>query len=249
MENNLITVSGVKGFIDENGTAWLNTEAVSRGLGFTQLKDGREYVRWERVNAYLCDMNFPQLVGKEFLPENVFYRLSMKGETESAKLFQCIVADEILPSIRKTGSYSLQPKDSYMIPDPIERAKAWIVEAEEKKSLQLQIQSDKPFTNFGKSIAHSSDSITIGEFAKVCNNNKIKIGRNRLFDWMRINGYLIKQGRETNNPKQCYVEQGLFELKESVIHTVKEDLIRATTLLTGKGQMYFLDKLGKLELI
>ena len=104
--NNLITVSGVKGYIDENGMAWLNTEAVARGLGFTQIKDGKEYVRWGRVNSYLSDMGFPQLVGKEFIPENVFYRLAMKGETENAKAFQVLVADEILPSIRKTGSYA-----------------------------------------------------------------------------------------------------------------------------------------------
>lgn len=115
------------------------------------------------------------------------------------------------------------------------------------QSLQLQIQADQPYANFGKSIANSSDSITIGEFAKVCNNKGIKIGRNRLFDWMRVNGYLIKQGRETNNPKQCYVEQKLFELKEAVIHTVTDDLIRTTTLLTGKGQLYFLDKLSQLD--
>jgi len=71
-----------------------------------QLKDGKEYVRWDRVGGYLSDMGFPHLVGKEFIPENAFYRLSMKGETESAKAFQALVADEILPSIRKTGSYT-----------------------------------------------------------------------------------------------------------------------------------------------
>ncbi len=107
---NLITVSGVKGYIDEGGVAWLNTEAVARGLGLTQLKEGKEYVRWDRVNGYLRDMRFPHLVGKEFIPENVFYRLSMKGETYGAQAFQILVADEILPSIRKTGSYSVKPQ-------------------------------------------------------------------------------------------------------------------------------------------
>lgn len=105
----LITVSGVTGYIDENGTAWLNLENVARGLGFTQNKNGVDYVRYERVNGYLTEMGFPQLVGKEFIPENVFYRLGMKGETEAALSFQEKVADEILPAIRKTGTYSVKP--------------------------------------------------------------------------------------------------------------------------------------------
>jgi|SRR5665648_195156 len=245
--SNLITISGVAGYIDENGVAQLNLENVARGLGFTQTAaSGNEVIRWERVNKYLEEFGFIPTSGDgRYIPENIFYRLSMKASNQTAIAFQMKVANEILPSIRKTGFYSLQPKDSYTITDPIERAKAWIVEAEERKTLQLQIEGDKPFANFGKSIANSSDSITLGEFAKVCNNKGIKIGRNRLFDWMRVNGYLIKQGRETNNPKQCYVEQKLFEIKEAVIHTVKEDLIRTTTVLTGKGQLYFLDKLGR----
>ena len=107
--NELITVSGVTGYIDENGTAQLRLIDVAFGLGFTQSKNGVDYVRFERINGYLSDMGFPQLVGKEFIPENVFYRLAMKGETASALEFQGKVADEILPAIRKTGSYSAKP--------------------------------------------------------------------------------------------------------------------------------------------
>lgn len=147
---------------------------------------------------------------------------------------------------KQARHYFIQLEKAWNSPEQI-MARAIQIANKQINSLQLQIESDKPFANFGKSIANSSDSITLGEFAKVCNNNGIKIGRNRLFDWMRVNGYLIKQGREMNNPKQCYVEQKLFELKEAVIHTVKDDLIRTTTLLTGKGQLYFLDKLSQLE--
>ena len=105
---NSLTISGVNGYLDENGTAFLKLEDVARGLGFTQIKGGVEYVRYERVNGYLADMGFPQLVGKEFIPENVFYRLAMKGETEAAERFQALVADEILPAIRKTGTYTVR---------------------------------------------------------------------------------------------------------------------------------------------
>lgn len=107
--NELITVSNVRGYIDENGVAQLNLEDVSRGLGFTQTKNGTEYVRWETVNGYLSDLGFSQLVGKEFIPENIFYRLAMKAKNEAAEAFQAKVADEILPAIRRTGMYQVKP--------------------------------------------------------------------------------------------------------------------------------------------
>lgn len=107
--SNLITISGVRGFVDEHGIAHLNLEDVSRGLGFIQIKNGVEYVRWERVNGYLENMGFPQLVGKEYIPENVFFRLGFKGENEAAQQFQVNVADEILPTIRRTGMYAVKP--------------------------------------------------------------------------------------------------------------------------------------------
>jgi len=107
---NLITVSGVTGYIDENGVAQLNLDNVARGLGFTTVAtSGNECVRWARVNDYLSDMGFSQLVGNDFIPENVFYRLAMKAKNEVAEKFQGKVADEILPAIRKTGTYSTKP--------------------------------------------------------------------------------------------------------------------------------------------
>jgi prophage antirepressor-like protein len=104
--SNLITISGVRGFIDENGTAQLHLADVARGLGFTETRQsGVEYIRWGRVNEYLADLNF-STSGEDFIPENIFYRLAMKAKNETAEKFQTVVADEILPAIRKTGTYS-----------------------------------------------------------------------------------------------------------------------------------------------
>lgn len=112
--SNLITISGVRGFIDENGVAQLNLEDVARGLGFTQIstKGDKQYesIRWERVNGYLVEFKFsPTSGGNEFIPENIFYRLAMKAKNETAEAFQAIVADEILPAIRRTGMYAVKP--------------------------------------------------------------------------------------------------------------------------------------------
>ena len=117
MENAIITVGNVRGYIDENGTAWLNAEDVARGLGFVEVKQDRvsssgdkyEAVRWARVNLYLAEFGYSKTVGKEdFIPENMFYRLAMKAKNETAEKFQAKVADEILPAIRKHGFYSTQ---------------------------------------------------------------------------------------------------------------------------------------------
>lgn len=190
------------------------------------------------------------------IPEGDVWRLIVKAADQSrnheikakAEKFERWIFDEVLPSIRKHGAYMTEQTIERALTDPdflIRLATQLKEEREARKALEAQIEQDKPFTNFAKSIAHSSDAITFGEFAKLLNNNGIRIGRNRLFDWMRRHGYLIKSGREKNKPKQQYVEQGLFQVKENVVHAVDQDFIRTTTLITGKGQLYFLELLRK----
>lgn len=102
-------ISGVSCY-EQNGTAYLKLEDVARGLGFTDSKNGVEYVRWNTVRTYLADLKFSQEVAKDdYIPENIFYRLAMKAKNETAEKFQALVADEIIPSIRRTGSY-MMPK-------------------------------------------------------------------------------------------------------------------------------------------
>jgi prophage antirepressor-like protein len=110
MSNNLITIQGVRGFIDENGTAQLNLEDVARGLGFTTVAtSGNECIRWSRLEKYLTDFGFNEnngyLPDSTFIPENIFYLLAMKASNKVAIEFQKKVANEILPSIRKNGGY------------------------------------------------------------------------------------------------------------------------------------------------
>ncbi|MBQ7705297.1 MAG: hypothetical protein IJT73_07735 [Selenomonadaceae bacterium] len=101
----------VRCYIDENGTAFFNVEDIARGLGFTQTKNGVEYIRYETINKFLNQFgynSFSQLVGKDdFIPENMVYRLAMKAKNETAENFQAWLADDVVPAIRKTGSYSL----------------------------------------------------------------------------------------------------------------------------------------------
>lgn len=111
-DNNLVCISGVRGY-EQDGVAYLHIEDSARGLGFTTKVNDTEYVRWPRVDEYLGDFGFlPQVANEEnphdyYIPENIFYRLCMKAKNEVAEAFQAKVADEIIPSIRKTGGYGM----------------------------------------------------------------------------------------------------------------------------------------------
>ncbi len=187
-----------------------------------------------------------QHVTKKYINEGNVYRLIIKSKLPSAKRFEKWLLEEVLPSIRKHGVYMTKEAINKTLDDPDfiievatklkeEREKRRLLE-EKANHLEAVITIDKPYTNFGKSIATSSDAITIGQFAKVLNNNDINIGRNKL----------IKCGKDKNMPKQVYIKQGLFKVSESIVRTVEGELLTATTLVTGKGQMYFLDLLSDL---
>ena len=119
MKNAIITIQNVRGY-EKDGTVYLNAEDTARGLGFVDYQEkisassGRktyEVIRWARVNEYLAEFGFANKVTKDdYIPENMFYRLAMKAKNEVAEKFQILVADEILPAIRKTGFYSAQNK-------------------------------------------------------------------------------------------------------------------------------------------
>lgn len=120
---------------------------------------------------------------------------------------------------------------------------ALVKELEEKEALQDQIKKEAPKVAFANAIITSKTSCLIGELAKLITQNGVSIGQNRLFEWMRNNGYLGKSGERRNIPNQQYIEQGLFELKkgvrsgnDGVIHTT------ITPKVTGKGQAYFINK-------
>lgn len=173
------------------------------------------------------------------------YKLVFTSRKPEAEKFTDWISEEVIPSIRKTGSYETD-KPSYMYDDPVNRAQRWIVERKEFDQLQQQRQEELPYTNFGKAVSNTTASINIGAFAKmIYEENGIKIGRNKLFSWLRDNGYLIKKGRERNNPKQQYIEQGIFTTTVTMISRTQGDVESVTPLITGKGQIKLTEKLSQ----
>lgn len=134
--------------------------------------------------------------------------------------------------------------DSYMIDDPIERARAWIKEHEAMKALETKIKEMRPKEIFTDAVSASSTSILIGDLAKLIKQNGQNIGQKRLFQWLRDNGYLIKRkGADYNSPTQKAMDLGLFEIKETtIVHSDGHVSINKTPKVTGKGQVYFINK-------
>ena len=113
----------------------------------------------------------------------------------------------------------------------------------DNKLLEQKIEQDKPKVIFSDAVSTSHTSILVGDLAKLICQNGVQIGQKRLFEWLRQNGYLIKSGSSKNMPMQRYVEQGLFEVKESNVQNPDGSVrITKTTKVTGKGQIYFVNK-------
>ncbi|WP_336774227.1 Rha family transcriptional regulator [Paenibacillus sp. MMO-58] len=117
--------------------------------------------------------------------------------------------------------------------------------AEEKEALMLQAAQDKPKVLFAEAVTASKTSILVGELAKILKQNGIDIGQNRFFEWLRENGYLInRKGTDYNMPTQRSMELELFEIKETAInHSDGHVSVSKTPKVTGKGQVYFVNKL------
>ena len=143
-----------------------------------------------------------------------------------------------------------QPVASYMIDDPVKRAEKWIEEQKEKQNLleqntlqQKQIEEFKPKVLFADAVNSSNSSILVGELAKLISQNGVKIGQNRLFEWLRNNGYLIKRGENYNLPTQRSCDLGIMDIKKRTQNNPDGSIrVTRTTKITGKGQQYFINK-------
>ena len=139
MENGILNIHGVDCY-EKDGIVYLRLETVARGLGFTRIAEsGNEVVRWERVDGYLRDLGVPTCGHDAFIPENIFYRLAMKAKNETAERFQAKIADEVIPTIRRTGSYSAKP----MTLAEQALAQAQILVDHEKQLVELSESVDK----------------------------------------------------------------------------------------------------------
>lgn len=203
-----------------------------------------------------------------FITEPNLYKCIFQSRKKEAEQFQDWVCGEVLPSIRKSGGYMVAKVDEtpeqimaralMVAKDTIDRQQAALKQSENKNYL-LQCQNDAltsmnegqqrhikalmPGATFAKAVETSEHSILVGELARIIKQNGVEIGQNRLFQWLRDKGYLCKKGEMYNQPTQKALQMGLFELKKTVITKPNGDsLVTTTTKVTGKGQIYFVNK-------
>lgn len=178
---------------------------------------------------------------KEYLLTRDGFSLLVMGFTGSKALEWKLKYIEAFNSMEKALK---NPAHSYMIQDPIERAKAWIREEEERRALQENIKSLEPARIFTEAVTGSDDTILVSEMAKILNQNGIDTGEKRFYQWLRENGYVIRrEGIDKNLPTQKSLDLGIMEIREGTRQQPgKEPKIIKTTRVTGKGQKYFINK-------
>ncbi len=218
---------------------WFVGKDVAEALGYSDTNKAVA-MHVENEDKKLNDKTSPSFGqrGATLINESGLYALIFGSKLESAKRFKHWVTSEVLPTIRRTGGYQMQaPQGKELLALAVLEAQKTI---EEKNA---QIERMRPKEIFADAVATSKQSILIGQLAKLICQNGHEIGQKRLFKWMRENGYLMKSGSDYNIPMQRYVEQGLFEIKESSIANPDGSTrITRTTKVTGKGQQYFINK-------
>lgn len=178
--------------------------------------------------------------------ESGLYSLILSSKLPTAKKFKHWVTAEVLPTIRKTGGY-VSNDDMFIntyLPFADDQTKLLFKSTlETVKKLNKKIEEDKPKVLFANVVETAQNSILVGDLAKLIKQNGVNIGPKRLFDWMRENGYLIKNGTSKNMPTQKAMDLKLFEIKERTVNNPDGSVrITKTTKVTGKGQSYFINK-------
>ena len=202
----------------------------------------------------ISSINTPTNGGNQFLVfinEQNLYKVIMRSDKPQAEPFQDWVCGEVLPSIRKHGVYMTQDTIEKALSSPdflIQLATELKEERQKRIEAEQEAKDAQPALIFTHAVSGSANSCLIGELAKLISQNGYPMGEKRLFKWMRDNGYLGTHGERYNIPNQRYIDMGLFELKKGtrsgsngVMYTT------ITTKVTGKGQVYFVNKFNELK--
>lgn len=235
--------------ITKDGEPWFVASDIAKALGYRMASDMTRRID-EEDKGYTKVRTPGGEQEMSIINESGLYAGVFCSSLDSAKSFKHWVTSEVLPSIRKNGGYIAGQET---MSDEELMAKALLVAnnkiAERDKIIeqkQARIEQMKPKEIFADAVATSHTSILVGDLAKLICQNGYQIGQKRLFAWLRDKGYLIKSGSSYNMPTQRYIEQGLFEIKESnLVNPDGSVRITRTPKVTGKGQVYFVNKFLK----
>jgi hypothetical protein len=230
--------------LDINGEPWFVGKDVADILEYRNgSRDINRHVDEEdRRKIMLFDGN--QDKETIIINESGLYSLILSSKLPNAKKFKKWVTSEVLPSIRRTGTYKM-PTGSDLIAAAVIEAQKLLAEKDK------QIEEMRPAAVFTAAVSSSESTILIGDLAKFLRQNGVDIGQKRLFEKLRQDGFLLRYGSSRNMPSQKAMELGLFKVKEgSYIDSNGNNVLTRTTKVTGKGQVYFVNKyMGYTDLI
>lgn len=239
-----------------NKTEWFGTTEAAKALSFSNPYDAiKNHIDEDDLAVHEVIDKLGRKQQKKFTNESGLYSLIFGASNQGnnleikakAKKFKRWVTSVVLPTIRKTGGYVANDDlfiETYL-PQADEQTKLLFkTTLETMRRQNEQIAKLKPKALFADAVETSESSVLIGELAKILKQNGIEIGQNRLFAWMRENGYLIRQkGESYNLPTQRSMDMELFEIKKRTINNPDGSVrVTRTTKVTGKGQIYFVNK-------
>lgn len=243
--------------IEENNTVLFCGSDIAKALGYARPNDTMTaHCRYTVKRRIPHPQSPDKQIEMSFIPEGDVYRLIAHSKLSSAEKFERWVFDEVLPTIRKTGGYVANENNfiETYLPFADENTKSLFrltleTVRQQNELIQKQsekIEQDKPLVEFADHVSNTTNLLDIGELAKLAKKENINIGRTRLFEWLRDNDYLMSSTGHKNQPYQKYIEQGLFKLREYTYTTLYGEQAGLKTYVTGKGQIYFIEKLRQI---
>ncbi len=228
--------------IIKDGEPWFCLADACRILEIKNSRDAKNRLMQDGVGTTDIIDSLGRNQTADFINEPNLYKLIFQSRKAEAERFANWVTSEVLPSIRKHGLYAKEE----LLDNPdiaIAAFKALKEEREARKALEAENKQMQPLALFAKSVSASDTSILIGDLAKLLKQNGYDTGQKRLFEELRQRGFLMKSGSSKNLPTQKSMELGLFEVKESTINNPDGSVrVTKTTKVTGKGQVYFVNK-------
>lgn len=235
--------------LNEKGEPLFEIYSTGMALGYKTVNSkGIAYPHKIRIDKTIKNAEISTCVHgvHNYFTEEQLYDFMLEAHTDKCKKFKKWITHEVLPQIRKTGGYLGNTKE---LSEEEIMAKAFMIAQKTIENQKKQLEEQKPKVIFADAVASSKGTILIRELAKILKQNGIDIGEKRLYKWLRDNGYLIKQkGADYNTPTQRAMDLKLFEVKEtSVTHSNGSVIISKTTKVTGKGQIYFINKFKEVK--
>ncbi|HBF7094802.1 TPA: phage antirepressor KilAC domain-containing protein [Clostridioides difficile] len=243
-------IAGLFGYADSSKTIFqcIDTEEFELGKEYEVLKGEALRIFKETTLKVIPSMKYVSSL-TIFYEDGLYGFLQYTNKPIGIK-FRKWLRTEVLPSIRKHGAYMTNEALERAINDPdwtIQLLTELKRERATKEKLKVEQEKNKPKLELANAIESSSNSILIAQLSKILNQNGVDIGQNRLFEWMRNNEYLIRKKRaDHNTPTQKSMDLKILEVSESTgVDKDGNTIVRYTPIVTGKGQIYFLNKILK----